>query len=95
MNGHLVTFVPDDTNPHYIRTLDAVEKAWCRHTKWLPLRYARFSLPLRPRLWTVGGAYFVRNYCIDGVLPIVMAIVALATLYDLIDVHALARLAPK
>jgi hypothetical protein len=62
---------------------------------WLPLRYALFRLSLLPRLWTVAAAYFFRNYCLDGLLPIFAAAAALAALYNLVDVHALARLAPQ
>jgi len=60
----------------------------------LPLRYFLSNMQTLPVLLAVRLAYILRNYGVDGVLPIGAAIVALLGLYDLIDLHSLAALAP-
>ncbi len=85
----------DAGNPEHVRLALVVQERWNRTMRWLPLRYAWFKMTLRPRLWTVAFAYFFRNYVVDGALPIFVALISLAALYNLLDVHLLAQLAPK
>lgn len=85
----------DESDQWQVKTAAAAAKAWSARMKFLPVKYALFRMSMRPRLWTVSSAYFLRIYGVDGALPIVMAVVALASLYDLVDVHILSTLAPR
>ena len=77
----------EETLQEAIKLIDA-------HTRRFPLRYLRMKLLNLPRLWTVRAAYFLRNYAIDGLLPVLLAVIGVAALFEIIDLHFLKSLAP-
>jgi hypothetical protein len=59
-----------------------------------PRRYYLYKMLLWPRTVTVKLAYLVRNYGVDGALPIAAGLIAIAALYGF-DVSGLSKLVPK
>lgn len=49
----------------------------------------------RPTIASVGFLYFVSDYMIEGLIPIVLGIVALASMYDLVGLRWLSILLPN
>jgi len=56
---------------------------------FVQFRYKRraHSFMLLPSLYAVRILYFVRNYLVDGVFPFMLAALALAAIFQLIDLH--------
>ena len=57
-------------------------------------RYHLKRISLLPRLYAIRITYFVRDYAIDGVFPIILALFAIGALYGVVDVRWIRMLAP-
>lgn len=53
-----------------------------------------YRMMLRPKLYAIHFLYMLRLYAIDGILPVCLAVLAVAALYNLIDVTWLSNLVP-
>jgi hypothetical protein len=73
---------------------EAVEKKLRRAILQYRRKQRVHALMLLPSLYGVRVLYFVRNYLVDGVFPFVLAIFALAAVFQLIDLHWLRAWVP-
>ncbi len=71
-----------------------VEKQFRRALLQYGRRQRVHDLMLLPSLYGVRALYFFRNYIVDGVFPFVLAILALAAVLQLIDLHWLRAWVP-
>jgi hypothetical protein len=64
-------------------------------TKQFPRAFRWHLRKLAPRTAVVRLVYITRNYITDGLLPILIGVIALLAIYNVVDVRALAYLIPR
>lgn len=73
-----------------------VDEIAIRRAKEFPKHLRLHSARLLPRLIFVRGAYVIRNYGTDGILPVFFAISALCVMYNIFDpAHLMGWLPPE
>lgn len=65
-----------------------------RRIKECRWRFKLYKISLLPRKIGVRASYLIRNYFLDGMLPISFAVLALLSVYDVIDLRWLRNIAP-
>jgi hypothetical protein len=55
---------------------------------------ALYNVPFWPRLYAIRGLYWLRAYVFDGLLPLAFGAIALAALFQVVDVHVIAKFIP-
>lgn len=68
---------------HFFRALSQYRRGKQLHT-----------LLLTPSLYGVRALYFVRNYIVDGIFPVALAVLAVAGVFQIVDLHFLRVLVP-
>jgi hypothetical protein len=80
-----------ETDPAIFTLIDThIDKAGKTYLK----RRARHYRHLKFSLYAVRSLYFIRDYLVDGILPLVLALIAFAALFHLIDLQWLRNLMP-
>jgi hypothetical protein len=54
----------------------------------------RYLLSKSPWIYSTRALYFMRNYLVDGVLPMALVVIAFASLFQIVDVHWIRAIAP-
>lgn len=64
--------------------------AMSRYLWWRRL----YHLGLLPKRYGIRALYFIRNYLVDGVLPVTISLIAFLALFQIIDLHWIRDFAP-
>jgi hypothetical protein len=88
----ILTSITHETNPEIF---DAIAQTARRELRFFWLRVRINRLWHKRVSWGVKAAYLIRNYFVDGALPIVVAVFALLALYGKVDVHWIRIFAPN
>jgi hypothetical protein len=80
-----------DTDAHIFATIDKHIDSACRSYRRKQTWHRRRSKFL---LYAVRALYFIRDYLLDGILPLLLALLAFATLLRWIDLQGLRELVP-
>jgi hypothetical protein len=84
--------ITPETHPEIYKDFERIAPAYIRF-HWFASRLNKLRFA-RQRL-TVSAIYPFRNYFVDGILPLSVAALAIASLYRLVDLHWIRDIAPS